>query len=137
MRIAFYAPMKPPTSDVPSGDRTIARLLIQALKQAGNDVRLASQLRSWQRAPDPPARARHVAEAASVRDTLLHAYQEVDAWRPDLWFTYHVYYKAPDDLGPAVSRALRIPYVIAEASYARKRDCGAWADMQRDALAAM
>ena len=25
---------------------------------------------------------------------------------PDLWFTYHLYHKAPDWLGPAVSAAL-------------------------------
>jgi glycosyltransferase involved in cell wall biosynthesis len=47
--------------------------------------------------------------------------------RPDLWFTYHVYYKAPDWLGPTVSGALGIPYVIAEASYAPKRAGGPWA----------
>ena len=47
--------------------------------------------------------------------------------RPSLWFTYHVYYKAPDWLGPAVSTALGIPYVIAEASYAEKRAGGPWA----------
>jgi glycosyltransferase involved in cell wall biosynthesis len=47
--------------------------------------------------------------------------------RPGLWFTYHVYYKAPDWLGPTVSEALAIPYVIAEASYAPKRAGGPWA----------
>src|SRR5258708_24281091 len=47
--------------------------------------------------------------------------------RPELWFTYHLYYKAPDWLGPAVSEALGIPYVIAEASYAPKRAHGPWA----------
>src|SRR5258705_179814 len=30
MRIAFYAPLKPPSHPVPSGDRRIARLLLQA-----------------------------------------------------------------------------------------------------------
>ena len=42
------------------------------------------------------------------------------AMRPDVWFTYHLYHKAPDWLGPAVSRALDIPYVVAEASVAPK-----------------
>ena len=46
--------------------------------------------------------------------------------RRELWFTYHLYYKAPDWLGPAVSRALGIPYVVAEASHAAKREGGAW-----------
>jgi glycosyltransferase involved in cell wall biosynthesis len=48
--------------------------------------------------------------------------------RPDVWFTYHLYHKAPDWLGPEVSRALRIPYAVAEASHAPKRDNGPWAE---------
>jgi glycosyltransferase involved in cell wall biosynthesis len=47
--------------------------------------------------------------------------------RPDLWFTYHVYHKAPDWLGPTVSRTLGIPYVVAEASHAPKQKFGPWA----------
>ena len=44
--------------------------------------------------------------------------------RPDLWFSYHLYHKAPDWLGPAISAALDIPYIAAEASYARKQSSG-------------
>jgi glycosyltransferase involved in cell wall biosynthesis len=47
--------------------------------------------------------------------------------RPEAWFTYHLYYKAPDWLGPAVAEALDIPYVVAEASHAPKRAESAWA----------
>ena len=43
---------------------------------------------------------------------------------PELWLTYHLYYKAPDWLGPAVRAALGIPYVVAEASVAPKRAGG-------------
>ncbi len=50
---------------------------------------------------------------------------------PDLWFTYHLYYKAPDWLGPVVSAALDIPYVVAEASSAPKRGGGPWHIGQR------
>jgi glycosyltransferase involved in cell wall biosynthesis len=50
---------------------------------------------------------------------------------PALWFTYHLYYKAPDWLGPAVSAALGIPYVVAEASHAARRAQGAWASGHR------
>ena len=38
MRIAFYAPMKPPNHPVPSGDRTMARLMMAALELAGHEV---------------------------------------------------------------------------------------------------
>ena len=48
------------------------------------------------------------------------------ATAPQLWFTYHLYYKAPDWLGPRVAGALGIPYVVAEASFAAKRAGGAW-----------
>ena len=46
--------------------------------------------------------------------------------RPALWFTYHVYYKAPDWIGPRVAAALNIPYVVAEGSRAAKRADGPW-----------
>jgi glycosyltransferase involved in cell wall biosynthesis len=45
---------------------------------------------------------------------------------PDAWFTYHVYYKAPDWIGPRVAAALGIPYVIAEPSHAPKQAHGPW-----------
>ncbi len=46
MRVTFYAPLKPPDHEVPSGDRRMARLLIQALELAGHEVEVAARLRS-------------------------------------------------------------------------------------------
>ena len=40
MRIAFYAPLKSPNHPVPSGDRRVARLLMDALLLAGHEVEL-------------------------------------------------------------------------------------------------
>jgi len=40
---------------------------------------------------------------------------------PDLWLTYHSYYKAPDLLGAMCSRKLGIPYVIFQGIYSTKR----------------
>jgi glycosyltransferase involved in cell wall biosynthesis len=57
--------------------------------------------------------------------------------RPDLWFTYHLHHKAPDHVGPAVSRSLDIPYVVAEASTAPRQREGAWAFGHAHALAAI
>ncbi len=48
MKVAFYAPMKPPTSTAPSGDRLIGRLLMNALHSAGVSVELMSQFRSYE-----------------------------------------------------------------------------------------
>ena len=51
--------------------------------------------------------------------------------KPDLWLTYHPYYRSPDLLGPALAREFGIPYVTVEASYSRKRDRDAWANAQQ------
>jgi glycosyltransferase involved in cell wall biosynthesis len=47
--------------------------------------------------------------------------QKLSGTSPDVWFTYHSYYKAPDLLGPAVSRKLNIPYVIFQGIYSTKQ----------------
>ena len=47
-------------------------------------------------------------------------------WKPQIWFTYHVYYKAPDWIGLKVTEKINIPYVIAEVSHAPKRANGPW-----------
>ncbi len=126
MRIAFYAPMKPPDHPVPSGDRRMARLLMRALRLAGHEVSLASRLRSWEGAGDRRRQARIRGTAARVADRLIARWRDAED-RPQLWFTYHLYHKAPDWLGPPVADALDIPYVVAEASYAAKQTDGPWA----------
>lgn len=49
MKIAFHAPLKSPDHPVPSGDRQMARMLIEALRVAGHDVGIASELRTFSR----------------------------------------------------------------------------------------
>ena len=58
MNVAFYAPLKSPASPVPSGDRLIARMLMQALEAGGHDVRIMSKLRSFDRDGDGVRQAR-------------------------------------------------------------------------------
>lgn len=136
MRIAFYAPMKPPGSPVPSGDRAVARLLVRALEAAGHAPRLASRFRAW--TADPAEQARRRDEGGRAARRLVRRYGAAAAAdRPELWFTYHLYYKAPDWLGPAVADALAIPYVVAEASHAPKRASGPWAVGHAAAAAAV
>lgn len=128
MHIAYYAPLKSPKHGTPSGDRRVASLLMQALEAAGHTVSLASEFRSYDKTGDPERQA-------ALRDEgVAHAHRLVAQWRddktatrPDLWLTYHVFYKAPDWLGPRISAALGIPYVLAEASHAPKRASGPWA----------
>jgi len=126
MRIAFYAPLKSPDHLVPSGDRSMARLLREALEAGGHQVRLASELRSLERRGDAAAQKTIEARADAERAALLKSYR--DQTPPDLWFTYHHYYKAPDFLGPILAGKWGIPYVVAEASHAPKRLDGPWAN---------
>ena len=131
MRIAFYAPLKPPDHLVPSGDRRVAGLLCDALHLAGHAPFIASRLRSYDRQGDPVRQARLVGIGERIARLLMRRWRRDPAVAPDLWFTYHLYYKAPDWIGPAVCTALGIPYVVAEASSAPKRAGGKWHIGQR------
>lgn len=136
MRLAFYAPLKPPDHPVPSGDRRMARLLIRALEQAGHEVELASPLAT--RDSTGAAQAELAQEAEAECRRLLALYRSRPAAeRPAAWLTYHVYYKAPDWIGPAVAKALAIPYLIAETSIANKRAGGPYDLGHRATLAAI
>ncbi len=138
MKIAFYAPMKPPSGVRPSGDRQMARLLMQALGIAGHQVMLASRFRSRDGSGDRcrQQRLRRVGERLAQR--LIRRYRAAPAEaRPMAWFTYHLYHKAPDWLGPPVSQALSIPYLVVEASSAPKQAVGPWALGHAASLAAI
>src|SRR5216684_1036039 len=126
MRIAFYAPLKAPDHPMPSGDRRIAQLFCEALRGGGHEPFLASRLRSFDGTGDKLRQARLARIAHGAAERLLRRWRQEPRAAPELWFTYHLYYKAPDWLGPAISSALGIPYVIAEASSAPKRAGGSW-----------
>ncbi|MEM8685728.1 MAG: glycosyltransferase family 4 protein [Pseudomonadota bacterium] len=126
MTIAFYAPLKSPDHPVPSGDRQMARLLVAALAVAGYDPQPASSLRGYLPKGDCGLEALQSAARAEV-DRLLDAYRSGILRTPDIWFTYHPYYKSPDLIGPHIADALGVPYVTAEASHANKRASGPWA----------
>jgi glycosyltransferase involved in cell wall biosynthesis len=127
MRIAFYAPLKPPDHPVPSGDRLLARLFVDALRAAGHEVEVASRLRAFEGRGDAKRQARLATVGAGLALRLIRRWQREPSRAPQLWFTYHLYHKAPDAIGPIVSQALRIPYVVAEASFAPKQAGGRWA----------
>jgi glycosyltransferase involved in cell wall biosynthesis len=128
MRIAFYAPLKAPDHPVPSGDRTIARLLIAAMKQGGAAVEIASRIRTRISAPDEAAQQAMAKKGHVAAKRLIAKYRAVPKReRPQAWFTYHLYYKAVDWIGPTVAEALDIPYFLAEASHAPKRAEGPYA----------
>jgi glycosyltransferase involved in cell wall biosynthesis len=128
VRIAFYAPLKPPTHVTPSGDRRVAGLLMDALERFADHIELVSTFRSFDADGDAARQQALRTQGEALAGRMIASWRAApQSLRPDLWFTYHVYYKAPDWLGPAVSAALGIPYVIAEASHAQKRASGPWA----------
>jgi glycosyltransferase involved in cell wall biosynthesis len=131
-RIAFYAPLKPPDHPRPSGDRQMARMLFAALRRAGYDVQLASRYVAYSKRPDAALMHERRAGALLEAQRLLSDW-EASGRRPDLWFCYHPYDKAPDWLGLAVCEALGVPMVTAEACRTHQEPAAAWAPWRDEA----
>lgn len=127
MRVAFYAPLKSPDHPIPSGDRRVAQLFVTALRAGGHEVFPASCFRSYDRRGDQARQARLASLGGRLAERFLARCRTAPATAPELWFTYHLYHKAPDWLGPTISDSLAIPYMIAEASDAPKQALRAWA----------
>ena len=114
LKIALFCPNKPLSHVHPSGDLTIARDLQNALNDMGHDCREIVQFRSrwfWKSAEG----------CFRAFTSFFEAYGKARQFAPNLWLTYHSYYKSPDILGPWVSRLVRIPYVIFQPMYSTKR----------------
>lgn len=126
-RIAFYAPVKPPDHPIPSGDREISRLLIKAMERAGHEVSLASRYITYQKRPGMELFDTRMRGAEVETERLLAMYRMMPReLRPEVWFTYHTYCKAPDTIGPTIAKALVIPYVTAEACRTRQNTDADW-----------
>lgn len=135
----FYSPFVEASDVAPSGAQQMARLFVRALQGAGLEVWIPALPTTYDGRGDANAQraARDRSHEAVVQ--LLAQIGRGEVPKPDFWFSYHVYYKSPDWIGPAVARALSIPYVIAEGSHAPKRRGGPWAlahDATSEALAA-
>ena len=131
-RVAFYAPMKSPDSPKPSGDREMARNLMQAIRAPGDRVDLISGLRIYDKVGD--AATQHaLRQAAEIEAQRLISDMPEDV---DLWVTYHNYYKGPDLLGPVVAQARGLPYVQLESTRATSRLTGPWSGFAKAAHAA-
>jgi len=114
MRLFFYPPFKPLEHKHPSGDLVIANSLVRFLTGQGHEVVPVSRLR-----------ARWIYWRPWLWPRVLNERRRAVRWvrrrRPDLWLSYHTYYKAPDLLGPYVRQRTGLPYVIFQASYATRR----------------
>jgi glycosyltransferase involved in cell wall biosynthesis len=114
MKILFYAPFKPLDHPNPSGDQIIGKGLRDFLVSRGHSVRLASRFRCRWVFWKPWLLPRLLREN---RRTLRHTRD----FCPDIWLTYHTYYKAPDVLGPRVCKDLDLPYIVFQGIYSTKR----------------
>lgn len=114
MRIFFYPPFKPLGHSNPSGDLVTATGLYEYLKGRGHLIMPANRLRSrwiyWKPWNWP-----------KILREQNRCLREVARMKPDLWLTYHAYYKAPDVLGPTVCRRSKVPYTIFQGMYSSKR----------------
>ncbi|MEN5082635.1 glycosyltransferase family 4 protein [Bosea sp. TWI1241] len=126
MRIAFHTPLNRYGDGAVSGDRRMARQLVALLERLGHAVEVIDAPRSFMREPDPALLAAHRLAAEKVCERQARRWRLPGA-RPDLVFTYHCHYRAPDLVGAPLARRLGLPLVIAEASDAPKRFDGPWA----------
>jgi len=126
MKVAFTAPMKPLDHPVPSGDRTMGRLFVQALKVGGHEVDIVSSFRSWTKTANEEVQRAIRDDAWREADRIAENWEQSGS-KPDIFLTYHLYHKAPDWIGPRLAERFDLPYAILEASRAPKRQTGDWA----------
>jgi phosphatidyl-myo-inositol dimannoside synthase len=114
MKICFYAPFKPLGHPNPSGDLIIATGLYDFLTKRGHEILIASDFRSRWIFWKPWLFFKIVQERLATR-------KRVRIFKPDIWLSYHCYYKSPDLLGPAICKSEKIPYTIFQGIYSTKR----------------
>jgi glycosyltransferase involved in cell wall biosynthesis len=114
MNIAYYMPFKPMGHKNPSGDLVTGTELFNHLAERNHTIELASMLRCRWIYYRPAIWLQYLIE----KKQIIKKYRP---GKPDLWISYHSYYKAPDLLGSSCSRALDIPYVIFQGIYSTKR----------------
>jgi glycosyltransferase involved in cell wall biosynthesis len=136
VKIAFHTPLNRYGDGAPSGDRLMARQLVTLLGELGHAVEIIPAERSFMREPDPALLAALKDAARGVIAALTERWQTPQA-RPDLFFTYHCHYRAPDLIGPALAEHFDLPYLLAEASDAQKRFAGPWSEAAALARAAI
>ena len=114
MKIAYYMPFKAMGHPNPSGDLIIGTEIFEHLRASGNSIKLASTLRMRWIYYNPFKLLQLLFEQRRAARLMKRSH-------PNLWLSYHSYYKAPDLMGPYCSSRLQIPYVIFQGIYSTKR----------------
>src|SRR5258706_11420555 len=104
MRIAFYSPIAEPRATKASGIARVGAVCVQALEAAGHVVDVVPLPRSYDGKGDATRQAHIFSECENAATNYLEAIALGREPRPDLWFSYHVYYKSPDWIGPRVAK---------------------------------
>ena len=115
MDIAYYMPFKPMGHQNPSGDLVTGTELFDHLAEQNHTIKLASRLRCRWIYYRPGIWFQYFLEKRRI-------IKRCRTRKPDLWVSYHSYYKAPDLLGSSCSKILKIPYVIFQGIYSTKRE---------------
>jgi len=114
MIISYYMPFKPLGHKNPSGDLVMGSELFAYLKEQQHHITLASELRCRWIYYKPWKWLLLFSEFLS----LVSKYKSEP---PNLWLTYHSYYKSPDLLGALVCKKRNIPYIIFQGIYSTKK----------------
>lgn len=113
MRVCCYFPNKPLRYGSPSGDRTISEHLLEAIARRGHFWIEVSSFRSrlfWQ----------DLGKIAAFPYEAARAVCRFIEFRPDVWLTYHSYYKSPDVFGwwiRELGGVEKVKYVIFQGMY--------------------
>lgn len=121
-KLYLYAPQTPDLGGHFSGDRAILKLFKALFEDIGYDVIFPSHFSAKDRVGDHEFQTQAIEIAVQETKKILRQYD-----RPDLFVTYHHYYRAPDLLGPSLVQAWGCPYLIIESSHAPRREEGPWA----------
>lgn len=104
----------------------MARAFHRLLRDMGHNVDVISSLRSYDREGSVTNQQQIKRHADNERDRIIACLEGLGS-PIDFWLTYHAYHKAPDWFGPEICDRFAIPYMLAEASLAKKQANGPWA----------
>jgi glycosyltransferase involved in cell wall biosynthesis len=113
MKVAFYCPLKPISHPNPSGDREIARGLFEFFQDKELQPFILSEFRTKEFYLSPLKWLEFIKE-------FYFAFRKVRRENPDCFFTYHLYYKAPDPIASILAWWFQKPYFVLEGMYSRK-----------------
>ena len=107
----------------------MGRLLLRVLRTIAplENVRLASEYRAYSSQPISEKLLENRAGALKEASAIITDWEQ-QQWTPDIWFSYHPYYKSPDWIGPQVARRFGCSIITVEASFSAKRANDAWSE---------